>query len=70
MVVVAELLRAGAIDGHNLANMARRLNMADLPDEAERILSLPLSNTFDSPEELRASMHLVGDEPSGGNEPA
>lgn len=64
MIVVAELLRNGAIDAAALASIARRLNHADLADMADRISALPISNAFDDPDQIRAGMHIVG----GGNE--
>jgi hypothetical protein len=62
MVLIAELHRAGLFKGENLANMARRLRDADLPDLADRVESLPLSNLFDSPAMRRSAMHAVDDE--------
>jgi hypothetical protein len=59
MVLIAELHRAGLFKGDNLENMARRLREADLPDLADRVEALPLSNLFDSPEMRRSTMHSV-----------
>ena len=64
MVLIAELLREGLIDHANLASMSRRMRNADMPDIAERVESLPLSNMLDDPDEIRAGLHIVG----GGNE--
>lgn len=66
MVLIAELHRAGLFTGENLSNMARRLQMADLPDLADRVLGLPLSNLFDTPDMRRSALFAVDGD--GGNE--
>lgn len=63
-VLIAELHKRGVIGEAELASMARRLDMAELPDEADRVRSVPLSNLFDDPDEIRAGLHIV---PDGGN---
>ena len=63
MVLIAELHRVGIFKGENLDNMARRLRDSDLEDLADRVLALPLSNLFDTPEMRRSAMHSL----DGGN---
>ncbi|MES2903766.1 MAG: hypothetical protein V4696_06230 [Pseudomonadota bacterium] len=64
-VLIAELHLAGALDGANISNMARRLREAGFEDQAAGVMFLPFVNAMDSPEERRATLSLV---PDGGNE--
>jgi hypothetical protein len=63
-VLMAELHREGVLGGRNITNMARRLEMAELPDLAARVAMLPLCNEIDEPGAIRAHLSLV---PDGGN---
>lgn len=65
MVLIAELHRAGLFSGDNLDNMARRLRDADLPELADRVVGLPMSNLFDTPEMRRSTFRTF----DGGNDP-
>lgn len=69
MILIAELMRSGAIKEANIANMVRRLEMSDLPDVAERIEQLHFSNEIDTPSGNRATIHLIHDNTDGGNQP-
>lgn len=63
-VLIAELMRERLLNRHNVENMARRLQDADLPDLATRLTLLHLSNEMDTPEQARASFHVI----DGGND--
>lgn len=65
-VLIAELHRAGALDGDNLHNMARRLREAGFPDEADGVLFTPFANAMDDPETRRGLIQAVP-ECDGGN---
>lgn len=67
MVLIAELLRAGTLDASNVASMARRLRLSELPDLADRLEALHFSNEVDSPEAARRSFRVLGGASDGGN---
>lgn len=67
MVVIAELHRVGVFRGENLDNMGRRLEDSDLPDLADRVRALPLSNLFDTPSMRRSSIYSIDGSRDGGN---
>lgn len=67
MVLIAELLRANTLDSGNIASMARRLRLAELPDLADRLEALHFSNEVDSPETARRSFRVLGGASDGGN---
>jgi hypothetical protein len=62
LVLVAELHKAGLFDSTNLASMIRRLELAGLPEMADRVRSVPLCNAIDDPDEIRAGIHLADGE--------
>lgn len=64
MILIAELHRAGLFTGENLTNMARRLDDSDLPELAERVRALPMSNLFDTPDMRRSTFQVF----DGGND--
>lgn len=66
MILIAELMRDGALDASNVASMVRRLRLSDLPDLADRLGALHLSNQIDTPQSVRGALYVV-DAP-GGNE--
>jgi hypothetical protein len=66
MVLIAELMRDGLLDAQNVASMMRRLRLSDLPDLADRLQGLHLSNQIDAPDQVRDSLHVV-DSSDGGN---
>jgi len=63
-VLLAELYDRGLLDGHALDNMARRLDLADLPEAAMSVRCIPLSCAIDSPSHRRGGLHIV----DGGND--
>lgn len=59
MVLIAELVREGVLDTDNLASMSRRLREADQGELANRVVALPLSSLFDTPETRRSAIHAI-----------
>lgn len=59
MILIAELQRDGMLDGRNITSMVRRLEMSDLPELAERVKMIPLSNAFDDPDEIRVGFEVI-----------
>lgn len=59
MVLIAELVRVGVLDTDNLSKMSRRLREADQGELANRVVALPLSPLFDTPEARRREIHAV-----------
>lgn len=65
MILIAELQRDGVLDGANITSMVRRLEMSDLPNLAQRVKMIPLSNAMDDPDEIRGAMFAI----DGGKKP-
>jgi hypothetical protein len=59
MILIAELQRDGVLDGANITSMVRRLEMSDLPNLAQRVQMIPLSNAMDDPDEIRGTMFAI-----------
>lgn len=59
MILIAELQRDGLLDKANITSMVRRLELSDLPDLADRVQMIPLSNALDEPDEIRANIYPI-----------
>jgi hypothetical protein len=63
IILLAELHRIGLVDLGNLACIARRLELANEMDLAERVQAIPISNALTYPDAIRAGIYLI----NGGN---
>ena len=63
IILLAELHRIGLVDLGNLTCIARRLELANEMDLAERVQAIPISNAFTEPDVIRAGIYLI----NGGN---
>jgi len=59
MILIAELQRDGVLEGANITSMVRRLELSNLPDLAQRVQMIPLSNALDDPDEIRGAMFAI-----------
>lgn len=69
-VLIAQLLKNGALSGDDLSNMANRLERIDMHETAFAVNFIALANAMDEPDERRAGFEVIeGGALDGGNGP-
>jgi hypothetical protein len=68
--LIAQLYQNGSLHGDDIEAIARRLDQSGMPDMADEVRAVPVSDALAAPESLRYGFEVIDGGRDGGNEPA